>query len=75
MKLTVLDETGDTLITDEKVERIDRVKLMSTKEIQDEFARLIKEGYTPIDNKTDKIHVGRIEKTSEITMLYPVIGG
>ena len=75
MKLRVLNETGDTLITDEKGTGIDRVKEMSTKEVKDEFDRLVKEGYMPIDDKTNKIHVGRITKTSEITMLYPTIGG
>lgn len=75
MKLRVLDHTGDTLMMDTKIEGVDRVKIMSSKEIEKEFDNLIKEGYMPINDETDKIHVGRITKTDSITMLYPIIGG
>lgn len=75
MKLTVLNETGDTVMTDEVTTGIERVTKMTTAEIEKEFDKLVKDGHIAIDDKTNKIHVGRIEKTDSITMLYPVIGG
>jgi hypothetical protein len=76
MKLTILNHTGDTVLTDKPLtDSHDRVKEMTTKEIKAEFDKLVKEGYTPINDKTNKIVKGRITKSSEITMLYPVIGG
>ena len=74
MKLTILDETGDTVLIDTPTTD-GAVKTMTSEEIQTEFDRLIKDGYTPIDDKTDKIFVGRITKTDSLTMLYPTIGG
>lgn len=76
MKLTILNETGDTVLTDEPITKgMKRVKQMSTKEIKQEFDRLVKEGYTPVDDKTDKILTKLNKKTESVTMLYPIIGG
>jgi hypothetical protein len=76
MKLTILNETGDTVLTDRPLsDTHDRVKQMTSEEINAEFERLIQEGYTPINDKTNKLVKGRIEETDEVTMLYPVIGG
>jgi len=75
MKLRILNETGDTVLTDEPVTKgMKRVKEASAEQIKKEFDRLVKEDYTPINDKTNKI-VNRIKKTDEVTMLYPVIGG
>lgn len=76
MKLTILNETGDTVLTDRPVTKgMARVKEMSTKEIKSEFDRLVKDDYIPVNDKTKKLVVGRITKNDEVTMLYPVIGG
>ena len=75
MKLRILDETGDTVLTDEpKTEGTDRVKLMTKAEIKKEFDKLVKKGFTPINDKTNRI-VDKINKTDSVTMLYPIIGG
>lgn len=76
MRLRILDETGDTVLTDEPTtEGIKRVKQMTKTEIKKEFNRLVKDGYTPVDDKTNKI-IGKItNKTENVTMLYPIIGG
>ena len=76
MKLTILNETGDTVLTDRPLSDMhDRVKEMTSQEIEKEFNKLIKDGYTPINDKTNKIVKGRITETDEVTMLYPVISG
>ncbi len=76
MKLTILDETGDTVLTDRPVTKgMDRVKNASTEEIKTEFDKLVKDGYIPVNDKTKKLVRGTIKKTDEVTMLYPTIGG
>jgi len=76
MKLRVLNESGDLVLTDTPTtEGIENVKSMTTAEIETEFNKLVKEGYTPINNKTKKIMKGFSTKVEEVTMLYPVIGG
>lgn len=75
MRLRILDETGDTVLTDEPITKgMKRVKQMTTTEIKTEFDRLVKDGYTPIDDKTNRI-VKKLNKTDSVTMLYPIIGG
>ena len=76
MRLRILDETGDTVLTDEPTtEGIKRVKQMTKAEIKKEFNKLVKDDYTAIDDRTGKI-IGKItNKTESVTMLYPIIGG
>jgi hypothetical protein len=76
MKLRILNELGDLVLTDAPTtEGIENVKNMTTTEIETEFNRLVKEGYTPINDKTKKIMKGFSTKIEEVTMLYPVVGG
>ena len=76
MKVRILNEMGDLVLTDvPTTEGIENVKKMSTAEIKEEFDRLIKEGYTPIDEKNNKVLKKFDEKVDSVTMLYPVIGG
>ena len=76
MKLRILNEQGDLVLTDTPTtEGIENVKQMTTKEIETEFNKLVKEGYTPINDKTKKIMKGYNSKVEEVTMLYPVIAG
>jgi hypothetical protein len=76
MKLRILNELGDLVLTDAPTtEGIENVKKMTTTEIETEFNRLVKEGYTPINDKTKKIMKGFNTKVEEVTMLYPVCGG
>jgi hypothetical protein len=76
MKLRILNEQGDLVLTDVlTTEGIENVKKMTTAEIEAEFNRLVKEGYTPINDKTRKIMKGFSTKIEEVTMLYPVCGG
>ena len=75
MRLRILDETGDTVLTDEPITKgMKRVKQMTTAEIKTEFDRLVKDGYTPINDKTNRI-IKKLNKTDSVTMLYPIIGG
>ena len=76
MKLRILNEMGDQVLTDAKTTKgIENVKKMSSAEIETEFNRLVKEGYTPINEKTKKIMKRFDSKVKEVTMLYPVVGG
>ena len=76
MRLRLLNESGDLVLTDAPTtEGIENVKKMTTAEIETEFNRLVKEGYTPINNQTKKIMKGFSTKVEEVTMLYPIIGG
>ena len=76
MRIRILNEMGDQILTDiSTTEGIENVKKMSSQEINKEFNRLIKEGYTPINEKTKKIMKKFDSKVEEVTMLYPVIGG
>lgn len=76
MKLRILNELGDLVLTDAPTtEGIENVKKMTTSEIETEFNHLVKEGYTPINDKTKKIMKGFSTKVEEVTMLYPIIGG
>ena len=76
MKLRILNELGDLVLTDAPTtEGIENVKKMTTTEIETEFNRLVKEGYTPINDKTKNIMKGFSTKVEEVTMLYPVVGG
>lgn len=76
MKLTILNETGDTVLTDASVAKeTDRIKHMSSAEIKEEFDRLVKDGYTPVDDKTNRVLTKLNKKTESVTMLYPIIGG
>jgi len=76
MRLRILNNLGDLVLTDAPTtEGLDNVKNMTTAEIETEFNRLVKEGYTPINDKTKKIMKGFSTKVEEVTMLYPLIGG
>jgi hypothetical protein len=76
MRLRILNNLGDLVLTDAPTtEGLDNVKNMTTAEIETEFNRLVKEGYTPINDKTKKIMKGFSTKVEEVTMLYPVVGG
>jgi hypothetical protein len=76
MKLTILNETGDSVVADRKVTtKHDRVKIMSTEEVQEEFDSLMANGYTAVNDKTKELVKGKITDTDELTMLYPIIGG
>jgi maltodextrin utilization protein YvdJ len=76
MKLRILNESGDLVLTDAPTTvGIENVKKMTTAEIEIEFNSLVKEGYTPINDKTKKIMKGFSTKVDEVTMLYPIIGG
>lgn len=76
MKLRILNELGDLVLTDTPTtEGIENVKKMTTEELNSEFNRLVKEGYTPINDKTKKIMRGFSTKVEEVTLLYPVCGG
>ena len=76
MQLRILNNLGDLVITDSPTTvGIENVKKMTTAEIETEFNRLVKEGYTPIDDKTKKIMRGFSTRVEEITMLYPIISG
>jgi len=76
MKLRILNETGDTVLTDAPItEKHDRVKEMSIKEINTEFNKLVKNGYTAIDDTTNKVMKRFNKKVESVTMLYPTIGG
>jgi len=76
MKIRLLNESGDLVLTDTPTtEGIENIKKMTTAELESEFNRLVKEGYTPIDDKTKKIMKGFSTEVEEVTMLYPVIGG
>ena len=76
MRLRILNNLGDLVLTDAPTtEGLDNVKNMTTAEIETEFNRLVKEGYTPINDKTKKIMKGFSTKVEEVTMLYPVCGG
>jgi hypothetical protein len=76
MKLRILNESGDLVLTDAPtIDGIENVKQMTTAEIEIEFNKLVKEGYTPIDDKTKKIMKGFSTKVKEVTMLYPIVGG
>ena len=67
---------GDIVLTNARTTKgIDNVKRMSTKEINAEFKRLVKEGYTPINETTKKVMKRFNSKVEEVTMLYPIIGG
>ena len=76
MKLRIINETGDLVLTDTPTTKgIENIKKMSTAEINKEFNRLVKEGYTPINEKTKKVMKRFNSKIEEVTMIYPVIGG
>ena len=76
MRLRILNEAGDLVLTDGPTTKgIENVKKMSSEEIKSEFKRLVKEGYTPINEKTKSIMSNFSTKVEEVTMLYPVIGG
>ena len=76
MRLRILDETGDTVLTDEPTTKgIKRVKQMTTAQIKEEFNRLVKDGFTAINDKTKKVINRLTKKTDSVTMLYPIIGG
>lgn len=76
MRLRILNEFGDLVLTDtQTTEGIENVKQMTTTEIETEFNGLVKEGYTPINDKTKKIMRGFSTKVEEVTMLYPICGG
>jgi len=76
MRIRILNELGDQVLTDAPTTKgIENVKKLSSKEIKSEFNRLVKEGYTPINEKTKSIMKGFSTKVEEITMLYPVVGG
>lgn len=76
MKIRILNESGDLVLTDTPTtEGIENVKKLSSEEIEKEFNRLVKEGYTPIEEKTKKIMKQFDSKADEVTMLYPIIGG
>ena len=56
MKLRILNEMGDLVLTDNPTtEAIENVKKMTSAEIKKEFNCLVKEGYTPINEKTKTI--------------------
>ena len=74
MKITVLNTSGDTLLTDEKITG-DRVKNMSTAEIRAEFDSMIKNGYVGVDDDTHTVLTKLNKKTQNVTMLYPMVGG
>lgn len=74
MKITILNTSGDTLITDEKITG-DRVKQMSTAEIKTEFDRMIKNGYVGVDEETHTTIRKLSKKNKNVTMLYPMVGG
>jgi hypothetical protein len=76
MKIRILNEMGDQVLTDvSTTEGIENVKKMTSKEIEKEFNRLVKEGYTPINETTKKEMKKFDSKVEEVTMIYPVIGG
>ena len=74
MQIRILNTSGDTLITDEKITG-DRVKQMSTAEIKKEFDTMIKNGYVGVDEETHTT-IGKLSnKNQNVTMLYPMKGG
>lgn len=75
MKINVLDVSGHTVLTDTTTEGIENVKKMTSTEIKKEFNRLIKEGYTPINDTTHEVMKSFDPKAEEVTMIYPLIGG
>ena len=76
MQIRILNGKGDMLLTTKPVaEPTDRLKHMTSKEINAEFNKLIAEGYTAIDDDTDTIIRGITEKTDSVTMIFPLIGG
>lgn len=76
MKLRILDTTGDTVLTDEPTtKKTDRVKKLSSAELKTEFDKLVKDGFTPINDTTHKIMTKFNRKVQNVTMLYPIIGG
>ena len=76
MKLRILNESGDLVLTDAPTtEGIENVKKMSSAELEKEFNRLVKEGYTPINESTKKVMNTFDPNTEEVTMIYPIIGG
>jgi len=76
MRLRILDETGDTVLTDEpKTKGTDRVKKLSSAELKTEFDKLIKDGFTAINDTTKKVIKKFNKKVESVTMLYPIIGG
>lgn len=76
MIIRILDETGHTVLTDNTTtEGIEKVSQMTSEEIKKEFNNLLKEGYTAINDKTDKVMKTFDPNAEEVTMLYPVIGG
>lgn len=76
MKLRILNEMGDLVLTDDPTTKACKnINKMSSKEIEVEFNRLVKEGYTPINEKTKMIMKKFDSKVEEATMLYPIIGG
>ena len=77
MKLRILNEMGDQVLTDAPTtDGLDKnVEQMTIQEIETEFHRLVKEGYTPIDETTKTIMKNFDSKIKEVTMLYPIIGG
>ena len=76
MRLRILNEKGDLVLTDVPTTKgIENVKKMTTGEIETEFNKLVKDGYTPIDETTKKVMKKFDSKVEEVTMIYPVIGG
>jgi len=76
MRLRILNEMGDLVLTNGPTTKgIENVKKMTTSEIKAEFNRLVKEDYTPINEKTKKVMKRFDSKVEEVTMLYPIIGG
>jgi len=77
MKITVLNHKGDEVLTTapKTTKEIDNVTHMTPKEIEKEFNRLVKEGYTPInEDKNETMNKFDVD-TKEITMIYPLQGG
>jgi len=74
VKITVLNRTGDTVLTDEPITG-DRVKNMITAEVKKEFDQMIKNGFVGVDDDTHTIIKKLGKKNQNVTMLYPMVGG
>lgn len=79
MRITILNKTGHEVLTTEPLTEIEtrteQIRNMSPEELEKEFNNLIKEGYTAVDEKTNKIMERFDDKVENIRMLYPTIRG
>ena len=81
MKLTILNHEGDVLLATkdeqglEELRKEKTVKELTVDEITAEFNRLMAENRIAVDDDTNKIITKLTEKTENVTILQPLIGG